>query len=337
MQGLAARVEAIDIATPQTLEADPRIDVLVQSLAELRDELSSVAAQPREQGADEALAMLTARVDEIASAPPPAPEADPRIDVLARSVSELRDELASLAVQPHDHTADDALALLTARVEEIAATPAPSSEPDPRVDELGDALAELRIRIESLASPSRERADDGILAALTSRVDALTSAPPAVDEERLRGIESLAERLETLSRDLEARLAVADPVGGEGIDATVPDQLERVRLSIERFGLHLGEHDRALADLMRSRGVERRVEELAERVDQLAAARPVDAAAAPGTAAPGVSADMLALARRVEEAEAASQADREKLMSRLEKLGSAIDWRLQRLEADDTP
>ena len=95
------------------------------------------------------------------------------------------------------------LALLTARVEEIAATPAPSYEPDPRVDELGDALAELRIRMESLASPPREPADDGILAALTSRVDALTSAPPAVDEERLRGIESLAERLETLSRDLE--------------------------------------------------------------------------------------------------------------------------------------
>ncbi len=248
LAGLAARVEAIDTAAPQTLEADPRIDVLVQSLAELRDELSSVAARPREQGADEALATLAARVDEIASAPPPAPEADPRIDVLARSVSELRDELASLAGRPHDHTADDALALLTARVEEIAATPAPSYEPDPRVDELGDALAELRRRIESLAVPPREPADDGMLAALTSRVDALTSAPPAVDEERLRGIESLAERLETLSRDLEARLAVADPVGGEGIDATVPDQLERVRLSIERFGLHLGEHDRALAD-----------------------------------------------------------------------------------------
>ena len=191
LAGLAARVEAIDTATPQTLEADPRIDVLVQSLAELRDELSSVAARPREQGADEALAMLAARVDEIASSPPPAPEADPRIDVLARSVSELRDELASLAVQPHDHTADDALALLTARVEEIAATPAPSYEPDPRVDELGDALAELRIRIESLASPPREQADDGILAALTSRVDALTSAPPAVDEERLRGSRAL--------------------------------------------------------------------------------------------------------------------------------------------------
>ena len=85
---------------------------------------------------------------------------------------------------------------------------------------------------------------------------------------------------------------------------------------------------------MRSRGVERRVEVARRARDELAAARPVDAAAAPGTAAPGVSADMLALARRVEEAEAASQADREKLMSRLEKLGSAIDWRLQRLEAE---
>jgi len=32
----------------------------------------------------------------------------------------------------------------------------------------------------------------------------------------------------------------------------------------------------------------------------------------------------------------ASQADREKLMNRLERMASSIDWRLQRLEAVET-
>ena len=40
--------------------------------------------------------------------------------------------------------------------------------------------------------------------------------------------------------------------------------------------------------------------------------------------------------RRVEDAEIASQADREKLMNRLERMASSIDWRLQRLEAAET-
>ena len=40
--------------------------------------------------------------------------------------------------------------------------------------------------------------------------------------------------------------------------------------------------------------------------------------------------------RRVEDAEVASQADREKLMNRLERMAASIDWRLQRLEATET-
>ena len=40
--------------------------------------------------------------------------------------------------------------------------------------------------------------------------------------------------------------------------------------------------------------------------------------------------------RRVEDAEVASQADREKMMNRLERMASSIDWRLQRLEATET-
>ena len=56
-----------------------------------------------------------------------------------------------------------------------------------------------------------------------------------------------------------------------------------------------------------------------------------------GMGAPEASTgEVKALMRRVEDAEVASQADREKLMNRLERMATSIDWRLQRLEATET-
>jgi hypothetical protein len=43
-----------------------------------------------------------------------------------------------------------------------------------------------------------------------------------------------------------------------------------------------------------------------------------------------------ALLRRIEDAEIEAEADREKMMNRLERMASSIDWRLQRLEAVET-
>ena len=122
-------------------------------------------------------------------------------------------------------------------------------------------------------------------------------------------------------------------------------------MTLERLGLHLGEHDRALAELMRSRNLPKRLDELAARVDELAGggagsclppARPrgrrgqgprlrPQPRALPGELAH----EMKALLRRVEDAEIANAEDREKLMVRLERMASSIDWRLQRLEAPE--
>ena len=55
-----------------------------------------------------------------------------------------------------------------------------------------------------------------------------------------------------------------------------------------------------------------------------------------GVAAAGGSADARALARRLDAAEAALEAEREKMFAKLDRMGSAIDWRLQRLEAAGT-
>ena len=246
LAGLAARVEAIDTAAPQTLEADPRIDVLVQSLAELRDELSSVAARSREQGADETLAMLAARVDEIASAPPPAPggrSADRR----ARAFRLRAQGRPRVTRRPAaDHTADEALALLTARVEEIAATPPRPTSPirastssETRLPSSGAGSSHWRCSPTSRPTTDARGPDEP---GRRARV-----GPSGRRRGAAAGDRAPCGAPRDLSRDLEARLAVADPAGAEAIDETVPEQLERVRLSIERFGLHLGEHDRALA------------------------------------------------------------------------------------------
>ena len=153
-------------------------------------------------------------------------------------------------------------------------------------------------------------------------------------------------------RGLEERLAAAEaqPRSGGSVtgDASgLEDLLERNRMTIERLGLHLGEHDRALAELMRTRNLPKKLDELAARVDEIAGGAP--AAGQQGTQAPGTrreigtfsssepsTGEVKALMRRVEDAEVASQADREKLMNRLERMASSIDWRLQRLEAAET-
>ena len=159
----------------------------------------------------------------------------------------------------------------------------------------------------------------------------------------------MAERIGELTQDFEARVAAAEaqtrvgePLTGDpsGLD----DLLERNRMTVERLGLHLGEHDRALAELMQTRNLPTKLEELAARVEEIAAGTPGGAQQAPGVrreiGGPGApeasTGEFKALMRRVEDAEVASQADREKLMNRLERMATSIDWRLQRLEATET-
>ena len=161
--------------------------------------------------------------------------------------------------------------------------------------------------------------------------------------------ELVEPRVGELTRDFEARLDAAEsqPRTGEPLTrgaAGLDDLLERNRMTIERLGLHLGEHDRALAELMQTRNLPMKLEELAARVEEIAAGASAGGQRASGVlrelgsmgAAEASTGEVKALMRRVEDAEAASQADREKLMNRLERMATSIDWRLQRLEATET-
>jgi len=191
---------------------------------------------------------------------------------------------------------------------------------------------------------------DGLADAVTSGT-AGTAGTATEEIQRLvddRVEAKVAQRVAELTRGFEERLATAeaDSQSGRtptGDAAALEELLESNRMTIERLGLHLGEHDRALAELMRSRNLPQKLDELAARIDEIAVgAPPAGAAPVPGTrreigsfgAGESVG-EVKALMRRVEDAEVASQADREKLMNRLERMASSIDWRLQRLESTE--
>ena len=117
--------------------------------------------------------------------------------------------------------------------------------------------------------------------------------------------------------------------------------MERFRMTLERLSLHLAEHDRTLSEMRSARGVPQRLDELAAQVDALAAGGAASSDGASGRRRePGYSRDlepneMRQLIRRIEDCEEAAHEGREKLMNRLERMASSIDWRLQRLEAGE--
>ena len=155
----------------------------------------------------------------------------------------------------------------------------------------------------------------------------------------------------TKPRRLRARLPgqPAEPTAGHPTIEPSGDQggfeveMERVLMAIERLSMHLAGHDRALAEVMQTRGTMQRLDELSDRIDDIAAG--VGTGAGGGDGPPRASSggdseprgDLRALARRVEETEAAAAADRAKLMDRLDKMASSIDWRLLRLEGSGEP
>ena len=118
-------------------------------------------------------------------------------------------------------------------------------------------------------------------------------------------------------------------------------------MAVERLGLHLGEHDRALAELMSRRGSSK-VEELAARIDELetygvASGVFVGSTGADGAPAPVSLADtrdlrgeLRSLTRQVTDLEDTSKADREKFLTQLERMASSIDWRIRRIESIET-
>jgi hypothetical protein len=167
----------------------------------------------------------------------------------------------------------------------------------------------IEARIDSLAAELME-----------ARLVAATPAPP------------VAEPVTPRAAKTKSKADAATPTGGD-------TELERLRMAVERINLHLGEREHAISELMRSRSAEIKIEDLAARIAQLEkrggsqqASKSADAAADVADANP----DLRLLAQRVEEAEKAAKADREKVLTQLERMASSIDWRFRRLESRES-
>ena len=350
-----ALIGARDDLTPAPAPlADPRVDELARELASLRDDQApDHPGRPSRRGPGGGA--RPARRDERDTGARPRPGSapaargardadrgarlcllrrpDPRVDQLAHDFDAIREQLAQVERTPVTDpvvaseldTLSQRLRFLDDRLNEDVATSA----------EVTQAIEALRTELAGAVAPDPTGpAAEELQRLVDERIEAQVAA-------------QVAERVGELTRDIEERLAAAEAqprAGGSvtGDASALDDLLERNRMTIERLGLHLGEHDRALAELMQTRSIPKTLQELAARVEEIAGGAPAGGQPAPGTrreigsVSEPSTGDVRALMRRVEDAEVASQADREKMMSRLERMAASIDWRLQRLEATET-
>ncbi len=344
------------------------------TLAELTSTVDALVA--RSDAGDSLLGDLARRLEELDARPVGDPALAARLEELSEEVATLRDDEALIRLGSDVETirsrleADDAsLVELRAAAAELAARPAGDPELAARlgtlaarVDELaaessntsGDDRTEAHVQELGAAVTSLHGVLDAAVARMVARLEALeTAVPPepvegpAADAAWAAEAAKLAERLDALSARLDegapgSSAAVPAPAprpatGPAGSGDETEQELERLRMAIERMSLHLGEQERAIAEVMRSRGVSQRLDELEARIDDVAAGG-AGAPAPDGSAAPATSnLEVRALVRRLDTAEAALEAERDKLLTKLERIASSLDWRMRRLEAGDDP
>ncbi len=348
---LLAAVDALaerdGAGTSAVAELAVRIDELSSGLAELRDDDTTAALRQdidalrlKLEEDDASLADLRSAATELASRPAGDPELGARLALVAARVDELVAERASAETREDDALEQMQLAVATARNDLVVALAAVGErvsalENRPEPDAAGGSgLSALR---EELAEELREG-----LAGITLHT-------PADEAGWAEEAARLGERIDALSELATGALAAVPgdparpaerPIAQEGSDGDTEGELERLRMAIERMGMHLGAQERAIAEVMRSRGVAQRLDELEARIEDVAAGAAAGdggvVTTSDGVAPAGGSADARALARRLDAAEAALEAEREKMFAKLDRMGSAIDWRLQRLEAAGT-
>jgi len=216
------------------------------------------------------------------------------------------------------------------------------------------ALAELTARLDEI---ERDR-----------ELPANTEAAPHVGEEAERGLAELAGRLDAMERDREAVAAeiarvwqtwasdrsslqsgldtvatrlveVASAVSsGTSEPASWEREVGRLRVLVDGLQMRLASGEKELAALAGSLDVGARLDELMWRLDSLESS--AGSGTAPGSSLPvpgegRFRLELRGLELRMEHAEAAARENREAVLMQLERLASRIEWRLQRLEADE--
>jgi DNA repair exonuclease SbcCD ATPase subunit len=351
---------------PSNGEVQELRDALTASTSRFEERIHELSDRVSELSRSSKIEDIRRFVDELAARPPGDPELAERVRQLAERVdtaaattaartvdrAELEDvsgRLDELAQRLADTTAE-----LTAR-----ATAPPPLDPE-KVATLEARLDELDQRLAELPAQGAADGDSGPMAEeLALRVEGTEHAAETLSAELSRTAEiwyAGRAALEAQLEQLESRIASRPPqVGGARGDEPPPQthvveqEVERVLMAVERLGLHLSEHDRALAELLSRRGPSK-VEELAARIDELemygVAAGAVVVGAPPGSdGAPApvslaetrdLRAELRSLSRQVTELEDTSRSEREKFLTQLERMASSIDWRIRRIESGES-
>ena len=350
---LAARIEAL------ATDSDPGESVTIEDVrAELAELASRTTVDPElERRIDHVVSRLDAlhgRIEEVASDQATVPVPDPELIGTVTSVAERVEELAAAVDALGDRAGADELAELRAQLEAVAAQLG-------TVDEIGERLVRVE---EAAAAPAAEPVDTAALqyelesriTDAASRIAAETAAALERWESERGALEARLDALATALADAKAQspARAAAPAAGPEPPATpkpkakakpvveeaspnVESELERLRMAVERINMHLGERERAISELIRSRG-NVKVEDLAARITELEQTKgsaPKAAAKGAAALASGDSADIHAelrsLAQRIEE----SEKIRDKVLTQLERMASSIDWRFRRLESGE--
>ncbi len=322
---LRGKIEELTTRSFVDPELERRVDNVVGRLDAVHARVEEVAVTLLSSN-EETLADLRATVEDLAgrSAVDHATEHD---------VAAIRGELDALAAS---FLRIDDLAERLGRVEDApTATAEEASTPD-----LAETLrAELESRIAEVASRT-----DGLAQETAGAVGAWVSERAGLEAR----IDALATELAEARFQATAALTAAEPSPSvrrkakvdESEPAAVESELERLRMAVERINLHLGERERAIAELMRSRSGEMKIEELAARLVELEQNGSSSARTDRGEVALGGSTDLHAelreLALRLEDTEQSAKADRDKVLTQLERMASSIDWRFRRLESGET-
>jgi predicted nucleic acid-binding Zn-ribbon protein len=328
--GQAATAADLDELRSAVHELSVRVGAPQQELAELREHVDSLRAQPAGDPA------LSARVEDLGR----------RIEhVLGRM-----DELSSQAEEPQG------LADLRASVEQLAARP--GADPalagqverlSRQLDEAASAqqLLELERRHEELSESVQAPA--GALEELRSRVEALASRPagdPALArqvaelEERLRGVGELRRRVDELeNQSIPGPEALAELSRRLDELATVSGEIDRLRERLDEVGSGTTVPVEGLDELRRS--VDELAsrpsgdETLAERVEELAGKLEALAATVPQVEELGARVEELDREARArgEAAESEVVTVTSDLRSAVERLGARIEA-VEKLAAD---
>ena len=109
-----------------------------------------------------------------------------------------------------------------------------------------------------------------------------------------------------------------------------------MRIAMEGMRMRLAYHEKTVAELSGTRTVMQRIDELSARVEQLAAAIATRCAdvgrRCRGPMIQALGAEASGLMTQIEESERLRTEMRDKMLDRMEKIASQMDWRIQRLE-----